>query len=423
MRVRRGPAGSTWVLDVTTCSGRGNGTVRPVHAVGSTDPGGRTRTECAGPAVKIRQRRWAAAAAPSGPSRLRRSGERRESRGRADGLQAAARPGRAGAAWCRPTCRARGGGWPARRRPSPRTRAAPSTPPARRAGRRSSPGCGGRRDGGQHRRHRASPPPTRARPRRPTSVSPRHQMPSTSSGQNDEAATANASPTTRRHVRGGQRQQRQGTSDARWPATTAERGRRRQPVRPGRARRGEHPGHRREQARRVDRNAANAPAATRAPSSSPASPPPSASPGSTSTTASVSPVDEQLGRVDAAEHAVQRREQVEHADQAEHDQRGAAGGRAVRVGVEADQHVRQAHRAEERGQDERVGRVERVVAPAEARQRGAPTSPPGDAGVAAIAAPGAASEEHGGHEQRGQLEPVLEGLHERDRRACRRRRR
>ena len=42
----------------------------------------------------------------------------------------------------------------------------------------------------------ASPPPTRSPAIAPTVVSLRHQMPSTRSGQNEEAATANARPTT-----------------------------------------------------------------------------------------------------------------------------------------------------------------------------------------------------------------------------------
>ena len=40
----------------------------------------------------------------------------------------------------------------------------------------------------------APPPPARMPAAAPRSVSPRHQMPSTSSGQNDEAATAKAKP-------------------------------------------------------------------------------------------------------------------------------------------------------------------------------------------------------------------------------------
>ena len=59
-------------------------------------------------------------------------------------------------------------------------------------------------------------------------------------------------------------------------------------------------------------------------------------PGSSSTTVSVRPVG-QVGGVDPAERAVDRRQQVEDAEQAEHDQRRAPGGAAVGVGVEADQ--------------------------------------------------------------------------------------
>ena len=53
-----------------------------------------------------------------------------------------------------------------------------------------------------------SAPPTTSPQRRPTAVRPRHQMPSTSSGQNVDAATAKASPTLRdsSRRRGRQRQ-------------------------------------------------------------------------------------------------------------------------------------------------------------------------------------------------------------------------
>ena len=55
--------------------------------------------------------------------------------------------------------------------------------------------------------------------------------------------------------------------------------------------------------------------------------------------------DVELGRERAAEQAVDGGEQVEGAEQAEHAHGGPARGRAVRVGVEADEDVRQAHRA------------------------------------------------------------------------------
>ena len=71
---------------------------------------------------------------------------------------------------------------------------------------------------------------------------------------------------------------------------------------------------------------------------------------------------DQVGRVEPAERAVDRRQQVEGAEQRQHHQRRAPGGPAVGVGVEAHEHVRQAHRAEERGQDQRVRAVERVRA-------------------------------------------------------------
>ena len=84
----------------------------------------------------------------------------------------------------------------ARPRPSSGTPAAPSTRPAGRAGRPASP-VRRRRAGCRGRRRRTSSPPTSMPATAPTSVSRRHQMPSTISGQNVEAAKANASPTAR----------------------------------------------------------------------------------------------------------------------------------------------------------------------------------------------------------------------------------
>ena len=68
------------------------------------------------------------------------------------------------------------------------------------------------------------------------------------------------------------------------------------------------------------------------------------------------------GRIDAAECAVHRWQQVERAEQGEHDQRRTASGATVGVRVEPHDHVRQAHGAEEGRDDDRVRRVERVRA-------------------------------------------------------------
>ncbi len=68
----------------------------------------------------------------------------------------------------------------------------------------------------------------------------------------------------------------------------------------------------------------------------------------------------QLGGVEAAEGAVERRQQVEGSDQAEDGDGGAAGGDAGRAGVEADHDVRQPHGAQERGQDQAVRGVQRA---------------------------------------------------------------
>ena len=81
----------------------------------------------------------------------------------------------------------------------------------------------------------------------------------------------------------------------------------------------------------------------------------------------------ELGRVHPAERAEHRREHVEDAEQPEHGEGRAPRGAAVGVGVEAHEHVRQAHRAEEGREHDRVRRVERVLAPAVARQRRRPS--------------------------------------------------
>ena len=111
----------------------------------------------------------------------------------------------------------------------------------------------------------------------------------------------------------------------------------------------------------VDRNAANAPAVVSADRSVP--PVPSTiRDGSSSTIVSVAPARDEVRRVEAAERAVHRRQDVEEAEQAEHHERRTPCGAAVGVGVEAHDDVRQAHRAEERRDDDRVRRVEAVVA-------------------------------------------------------------
>ena len=67
------------------------------------------------------------------------------------------------------------------------------------------------------------------------------------------------------------------------------------------------------------------------------------------------------------EHAVEDGQHVEAGEQDEHDEGRAASSPAVTVGVEADDDVRQAHRAEEGREHERVGEVEGVVAAGGAR--------------------------------------------------------
>ena len=68
----------------------------------------------------------------------------------------------------------------------------------------------------------------------------------------------------------------------------------------------------------------------------------------------------ELGRERAADDAVDGREDVEDADEDHHPHRGALGGDAVGVRVEADEDVRQAGGAADERDDQRVGVEERV---------------------------------------------------------------
>ena len=115
----------------------------------------------------------------------------------------------------------------------------------------------------------------------------------------------------------------------------------------------------------------------------------------------------QLGGVQPAERPVDGRQQIEEADQGEDGDGGAAGGAAVGAGVEADDDVRQAHGAEEGRQDQSVRRVQRVVGAEDGEL--VVEADPGPA----VALPGE-DEEEGGDQQRGELQPVLEGLDEGD---------
>ena len=117
----------------------------------------------------------------------------------------------------------------------------------------------------------------------------------------------------------------------------------------------------------VDRNAAKAPPATSAPSRSPPSAADHAVGQQQDGGVGVAGEGE-FGGVQAAEGAVDGRQEVEGADQAEDGDRGAAGGDAVRAGVEADDDVRQAHGAEEGGEDQSVRGVQRAFLAARASE-------------------------------------------------------
>ena len=154
----------------------------------------------------------------------------------------------------------------------------------------------------------------------------------------------------------------------------------------------------------VERNAAKAPADTIPVSTSPATP------------SSISRGELEhhgvvvVGAVGAPECGVDRREQVEDTEQCQHCERRPAGGPAVGVGVEADHHVRQAHGAQEGREHDGVRRVDALAARTE---RHRPAAPASLRTGTAVARPH--REQHrGGDEQRGELEPVLEGLDEGD---------
>ena len=170
--------------------------------------------------------------------------------------------------------------------------------PGRRLGEQGLPASRGRRArAASQRPPRATSRPPATRPAAaPGAVSPRHQMPSTSSGQNVEAATAKARPTTWPTGRPAAGSARASGTD---PASTAPRRKSRTvpspPPRPPAARPGRAPRRSRRAGRtEVDRKAANAPATRSASSSWPPRPPTSA-PGSARTTASVVAGEQQLG--------------------------------------------------------------------------------------------------------------------------------
>src|SRR6478672_6822486 len=113
-----------------------------------------------------------------------------------------------------------------------------------------------------------TPPPTISPANAPAVVRPRHQMPRTSNGQNVEAATANAMPTTREMsalVVGN------AISNGTRPATTADV--RKSRTRPRNTSVDSTPAAATTSPDDVDRNAAMAPAATSAASTAPTQPP------------------------------------------------------------------------------------------------------------------------------------------------------
>ena len=205
--------------------------------------------------------------------------------------------------------------------------------------------------------------PTTSPQAAPRAVSRSHQIPSSSSGQNVEAASANAQPTsTEMSSPRATSASSAGTTIA--PSAAARKRRRRAAASRATLRPKSCvtvPASDTSSPDAVDMNAANAPAATSAPSSSPPSPGHAAS-GSRSTTVSVSAGQVELGHEHPAERAVDRRERVEQAEQPEHAHGRAARGRPVAVRVEADEDVRQPHRPQERRDQQRVDEQRRGVA-------------------------------------------------------------
>ena len=119
---------------------------------------------------------------------------------------------------------------------------------------------------------------------------------------------------------------------------------------------------------------------------------------------------DQVEGVHPAESGVADGQEVEGAEEEEHSERRTSRGAAVGVGVEADDDVRQPHRAQERGEHEGVGQVGAV----RALHR---LDPLGDVEVArgpAVVVLPAHEEEHERYQEQDELQPVLEGLHERD---------
>ncbi len=84
----------------------------------------------------------------------------------------------------------------------------------------------------------------------------------------------------------------------------------------------------------------------------------------------------ETGCLQAAQHGEHRGEDVEAAEQQQHEGGGPAGRLAVAVGVEADEDVGEAHGAEHGGQEHAVGRRQRVVGPsAQVQERRGPRGP------------------------------------------------
>ena len=274
-----------------------------------------------------------------------------------------------------------------------------------------------------------TPPATRPAAA-PTVLRPRHQIPSTSSGQKVRGRDGEREPHHGREADG---------LDGQASSVRHEHGEH-GPLRAGtawiRARRAgaaaeevlvEHAGDRDGQARTaVDRNAAKAPAARSAESSSPSAPGSTAA-GSRSTIESARRPARQVGQVDAPEDAVERRAEVEA--RAGPRRSASCGGRPGRRGWCRSGRGRAAGpscRGQSR-QDERVG-ARRAGGPAPKPLSGCdPVRPTRRVTAGSRSSPRAPSQTpsrtKAGTASGGQLEPVLEGLHQGDRAHAARRRR
>ena len=212
-------------------------------------------------------------------------------------------------------------------------------------------------------------PPRSSPPMAPIQVKRRHQIPSSSSGQNVEAAMAKAHPTsTLMEMLSTARPSAVMTM----PMAMAEVRNARTP--PPMMSCDSAPDMLISSPDEVERKAAKAPAATSAPRTMPRLPGRHDAGQDQHHRVGLARRVE-AGRLHPAQHGEDRREDVEAAEQEQHERGGAAGRLAVAVGVEADQDVGESHGSQHGGQQDPVGggqRVDPAVHPAAGAGRSTP---------------------------------------------------